>query len=259
MLTLDRFAEKATPVCLVVIAVCLLMAVLPTKPKTASPPETILADAGSPTPTSYTPAPTAKATPAPQTPAPTVADVENGEPDPTAVYTPAATGDSLQDRVIAEARNYLGTPYARTRKEREQSPKYLDCSSFVYLCMKKTGTAMAKMWDGTAADQAEWCLNKGYVIDQNDEQTGHRADMSKLRPGDLIFWNKPDCTCFDCSTGERWGKVHHVGIYTGKNSAGEDMIIEASYKKGFIVERRLWEGAEIGYVIFMIARPYNQE
>jgi cell wall-associated NlpC family hydrolase len=80
-----------------------------------------------------------------------------------------------------------------------------DCSSYIYRAYKDAGKTLgtSSSWAPTAADLAKWCNEKGYVL-YTETQT---VDVSKLRPGDLIF-----------ETGENNGRykgIYHVDLYVG--------------------------------------------
>lgn len=84
--------------------------------------------------------------------------------------------------VIKEAKKYIGTPY----RYGGISPKGFDCSGFVSFSYKKVGVALPH----SAAAMY---------------QKGKSVSKSKLKPGDLVFFN----------TGSK--KISHVAIYIGNN------------------------------------------
>ena len=101
-------------------------------------------------------------------------------------------------------------------------PDQFDCSGFVYWCLKESGYANAGSLYTSAAGQAEYCYNRGWLINQSD-----------LQPGDLVFWQNASCT-----KGDRWNEIHHTGIYIG-----DGRVIEASSSKGCVVIRNIWSSA----------------
>lgn len=100
-----------------------------------------------------------------------------------------------------------------------KGPNRFDCSGFVYWCLKEAGVSCANSMCTTAAGQAQYCYNRGWVISQSD-----------LQPGDLVFWQNATCT-----KGDRWNEIHHAGIYIG-----EGKVIEGSLSKGCVVIRMMW-------------------
>ena len=112
-----------------------------------------------------------------------------------------------------------------------KGPNQFDCSGFVYWCLKEAGVSCANSMCTTAAGQAQYCNNRGWVISQSD-----------LQPGDLVFWQNATCT-----KGDRWNEIHHTGIYIG-----EGKVIEASSSKGCVVIRNLWSSQT--YVLILCGR-----
>lgn len=100
-----------------------------------------------------------------------------------------------------------------------KGPNQFDCSGFVYWCLREAGVPSANSMCTTAAGQAQYCNNRGWVISQSD-----------LQPGDLVFWQNATCT-----KGDRWNEIHHAGIYIG-----EGKVIEGSLSKGCVVIRMMW-------------------
>lgn len=109
-----------------------------------------------------------------------------------------------------------------------KGPNQFDCSGFVYWCLKEAGVSCANSMCTTAAGQAQYCNNRGWVISQSD-----------LQPGDLVFWQNATCT-----KGDRWNEIHHAGIYIG-----EGKVIEASSSKGCVVIRNIWSSASYPLVL----------
>ncbi|PKR84954.1 C40 family peptidase [Heyndrickxia camelliae] len=85
-------------------------------------------------------------------------------------------------KVITVAKKYIGTPY----RYGGITPKGFDCSGFVSYSYKKAGVALPH--------SAAAMFKKGKSVKK-----------SKLKPGDLVFFN----------TGSK--KVSHVAIYIGNN------------------------------------------
>jgi cell wall-associated NlpC family hydrolase len=105
-------------------------------------------------------------------------------------------------KAVYYAIKHFGSVYSQ--EERMSEGKY-DCSSYVYRAYKDAGVTLggSSNWAPTAADLGKWCSEKGYVLYTEDET----VDVSKLRPGDLIF-----------ETGEdngRYKGIYHVDLYVG--------------------------------------------
>jgi cell wall-associated NlpC family hydrolase len=97
---------------------------------------------------------------------------------------------SVKDRILARAKEMLGTPYGYGNKESTQT----DCSGFTQQVFSQFGVSLPR----SAAEQASY----GKTVDSND-----------LQVGDLMFYR----TYKD--------EPSHVGIY-----AGDGQIIHASYR-----------------------------
>ncbi len=109
---------------------------------------------------------------------------------------PEPKGVSAERRtVVAEARQWLGTPYAYGGSSR----RGLDCSGLVMRVFEKVGVTVPR----TARD----------LFAQ-----GRSVRTDKLRPGDLVFFQ---------NTAGRG--ITHVGIYIGRSQ-----FIHASTQKGVI-------------------------
>ena len=117
--------------------------------------------------------------------------------------------------IVQAALTKVGCKYVRGAK----GPNQFDCSGFVYWCLKEAGVSCANSMCTTAAGQAQYCYNRGWVISQSD-----------LQPGDLVCWQNATCT-----KGDRWNEIHHAGIYIG-----EGKVIEGSLSKGCVVIRMMW-------------------
>lgn len=112
--------------------------------------------------------------------------------------------------IVKLAMTRLGDPYSQ---EKRGQGRYTDCSYLSMWCYKQIGISIP----GTAAEQGRFCFNNGLTIAKED-----------LRPGDLVFWShKPN---------GRFMNITHVGIY-----AGDGKVIDASYSKGVVVYRNLFD------------------
>ncbi len=128
-------------------------------------------------------------------------ETPNSCPDPIMPSSPTKTEEkpkkslfanltSAKERVLAKAKEFLGTPYGFGNKDSEQT----DCSGFTQQVYKQFGVTLPH----SAAEQA---------------RLGTNVDASDLQVGDLLFYqtykNEPS----------------HVAIY-----AGDGKIIHASYQ-----------------------------
>ncbi len=104
----------------------------------------------------------------------------------TAPAIPDATGrpaapPSLGHRIVAEARELIGTPY----RYGGATPHGFDCSGLVYYTHRRVGLSVPR----STRSQLE---------------QARPVSPFKLRPGDLVFFRLS------------WRKVSHVGIYAGE-------------------------------------------
>lgn len=119
--------------------------------------------------------------------------------------------DGVKGSEIARlAMSRLGDPYSQ---EKRGQGKFTDCSYLTMWSYRKIGISIP----GTAAEQARFCVNKNLTVAKKD-----------LVPGDLVFWShRPN---------GRFMNITHVGVY-----AGNDMVVDASYSKGKVVYRNLFD------------------
>ncbi|MGB4661537.1 MAG: C40 family peptidase [Mobilitalea sp.] len=112
--------------------------------------------------------------------------------------------------IVKIAMTRLSDPYSQ---EKRGQGRYTDCSYLTMWCYKQIGITIP----GTASEQGRFCFNNGLTIAKED-----------LLPGDLVFWShKPN---------GRFMNITHVGIY-----AGDGKVIDASYSKGVVVYRDLFD------------------
>lgn len=125
------------------------------------------------------------------------------------LYHNLPTGE-LGSEVVKMAMTRLGDPYSQ---EKRGQGSYVDCSYLTMWCYKQLGIAIP----GTAAEQGRFCVNNGLTIAKKD-----------LVAGDLVFWShKPN---------GRFMNITHVGVY-----AGDGKVIDASFSKGVVVYRNLFD------------------
>ena len=104
----------------------------------------------------------------------------------------------------------LGDPYSQAKRGQGD---YTDCSYLTLWAYRQLGVCLP----GTAAEQAQYCVERGLVVTR-----------ASLVPGDLIFWShKPN---------GRYMNITHVGMY-----AGNGMVVDASSSRGKVVYRNLFD------------------
>ncbi|MSS91330.1 peptidoglycan endopeptidase [Eisenbergiella tayi] len=131
----------------------------------------------------------------------------NGGGDVTYYDLPAS---EVGGKVVELAMSRLGHPYSQTYRGKGD---YTDCSYLTMWCYRQVGITIP----GTAAEQGRYLVENNLTIAKED-----------LQPGDLVFWSyKPN---------GRFMNITHVGVY-----AGEGMVVDASYSKGKVVYRNLFD------------------
>lgn len=130
--------------------------------------------------------------------------VSGTAPAATPAPTPSRSGDSAEaSRLLADAAQYLGTPY----KYGGSGPGGFDCSGFTSYIYGRAGISLPR----TAAGQ--------YAV-------GVAVDKANLMPADLVF--------FSCGS----GGVDHAGIYVGNGQ----FIHSSSPRSGGVIYSSLTEG-----------------
>ncbi len=125
-----------------------------------------------------------------------------------AVYDLPAS--EVGEKIVELAKSRLGHPYSQDYRGRGN---YVDCSYLTLWCYRQVGIIIP----GTAAEQARYCVDNKRTVSK-----------SNLHPGDLVFWShKPN---------GRYLNITHVGVY-----AGGGMVVDASYSKGMVVYRNLFD------------------
>lgn len=121
-------------------------------------------------------------------------------------------GTATGNKVVDIARSYVGKVRYRLGAKpsaSEDNPSYWDCSGFITWLDKRYGTGKIP---GGAHYQYQYAQQTGQLF----------TDLSKLRPGDLIFLD----TGFKGGAGAWLNNASHVGIY-----AGNGMMIHATTGK----------------------------
>lgn len=122
-----------------------------------------------------------------------------------------SSSTNIGQRIVAEARKYLGTPYLLGASS--STTRYFDCSSFTQRVVADAGLGTIPR---TARGQAAF-------FPTTDRAISVRA--SHLRPGDLLYWT-------NMGNHVPPGTVSHTGIYIGNN-----YFIHATPGKGVAIDR----------------------
>lgn len=124
------------------------------------------------------------------------------------VYDLPANGNGSD--IVQLALSRLGHPYSQALRG---TWNYVDCSYLTLWCYRQIGISLP----GTAAEQGRYMVEHNLTVAKES-----------LQPGDLVFWShKPN---------GRYMNITHVGIY-----AGDGMVVDASYSKGKVVYRPLFD------------------
>lgn len=86
---------------------------------------------------------------------------------------------------------------------------------------KSSSYSWAFNFPRTAADQAKYCVDNGWVLPQIDT-----VNFSNVEAGDLIFWDR------DNKENGRYMNCSHVAMCLGKDSDGDTICIEATNVTG---------------------------
>ena len=86
---------------------------------------------------------------------------------------------------------------------------------------KSSSYSWAFNFPRTAADQAKYCVDNGWVLPQIDT-----VNFSNVEAGDLIFWDR------DNKENGRYMNCSHVAMCIGKDSDGDTVCIEATNVTG---------------------------
>jgi hypothetical protein len=117
---------------------------------------------------------------------------------------------SLGSVIVQAALSRLGDPYSM---ELRGQGNYVDCSYFTQWAYAQAGVSIP----GTAAEQAQYCVQVGKTISGN-----------LLQAGDLIFWSYPS----NPRVAGRFMDIGHVAIYVQNG-----MMIEAAPSAGCVTYR----------------------
>jgi len=143
-------------------------------------------------------------------------------PLPSAQLSLRSAPDKRTDRILTQARNYLGTPYRRGGSL--QTGHTTDCSGFVQFIYRKSNIDLPR----SSPEQAR----EGTTV-------ARTLDFAKMLPGDLLFF------------GRRGRHIGHVGIYLGDGK----MIHASDHRRGVIItdlRQSYPEGA------FVVAKRFSE-
>ena len=152
-----------------------------------------------------------------------------GGADLTQIISGLPVGTMGSD-VLNVAFTKVGAPYVLGAK----GPNRFDCSGLVYWSINQIDPVLGRSLYTSAGYQYKYCKDNGYLVGE-----------SEARAGDLIFWQKPNCSC-----GAKYNEIHHVGFYLG-----DGMILDASSSNGRVIIRKVFNGSS--YRVYAYARPYN--
>lgn len=118
--------------------------------------------------------------------------------------------------IAYKASTRLGHPYSKAKRGQGL---YVDCSYLARWCYREAGYDW--FTPATAAEQARWCNNNGYVVER-----------SELKAGDLLFYS--------FAKNGRYKNISHVAVYIGRASDGKEYMIDASSSNGFVIYREVF-------------------
>nr|DAQ05094.1 MAG TPA: Transglycosylase SLT domain [Bacteriophage sp.] len=107
--------------------------------------------------------------------------------------------------LVYRGHSYQTSPYAKKTTTLKRSTKY----SWTFNLPR------------TAAEQAKYCVEQGWVLNAIDY-----TEYSNVEPGDLLFYDR------DNGENGRYMNISHVGICIGKDNSGVNMMIEATSVTG---------------------------
>jgi cell wall-associated NlpC family hydrolase len=149
-------------------------------------------------------------------------DMFTGDVDIIISNLPTGTLGSV---IVQAAFTRLGDPYSMSLRGQG---RYVDCSYLTQWAYAQAGVSIP----GTAAEQAQYCVENNKVI-----------DPSAAQPGDLIFWSYPN----NSRVSGLFMAIGHVAIYVS-----DGMMIEAAPSAGGVTYRAVSvQGTPAFY-----ARPY---
>ena len=138
--------------------------------------------------------------------------------------------DDVRPNIINKALDKIGVRYTT-------DPDGYVCSSFVTFAYENLGI---DLWD-YRAESFEQAM---FVKNNNKEIT-----REQLKPGDLIFWSKPNCGDPEC---DHTDQVHHIAIYLGNNK-----VIEANETFGLVDVQNIT--SDDNYVLYSYGNIIPQE
>ena len=138
-----------------------------------------------------------------------------GEAEEAAIeaYIQTLNENDLRDRLVLTALRFAGYPYGSA-----------DCSQVSRYVYATENVSLPRVSD-----------------DQAEALASYEIDISKIRPGNLVFFkNYEDAKCSCGSKCSRYRSIHHVAVYIGEID-GKGYFLEASSVVGKSVIRQ-WDG-----------------
>lgn len=160
------------------------------------------------------------------------APMENDDSTMWEDWTPERLNEVLSDlpagetgsKAVELALSRLGHPYSQAKRGQGN---YTDCSYLVLWTYRQLGIILPS----TAAAQGKYCVDNRLTVSK-----------ANLAPGDLVFWSH--------NPNGRYLNITHVGVY-----AGDGKVVDASYGKGKVVYRDLFDSKQ--QVLY--GRPYGKK
>ncbi len=145
----------------------------------------------------------------------------------TVLEYPVRVAQKKAIQALRYCEDHYGANYSQDKR---MDNGYYDCSSFVFRAYKDAGFTLgdSSSWAPTAAGEAQWCENNGYMI-----YYGNFDDKAKsiLLPGDLIF------RCDSSEANGRYKGIDHVDIYEGNGVAMSVTWRASSYPEKVLIAR----------------------
>ena len=129
---------------------------------------------------------------------------------------------------VARARTTLGTPYAWAGGG-SSGPSYGVCDA----SNGAPNDCYVRGYDCSGLAMYSWGPYKSmphYAAAQYNQAGSYHPSLSKLKPGDLLFW----------SNTSRASGIHHVAIYIGNGK-----IIQAPYSGGYVEISSMYDPGSI--------------
>ncbi len=145
----------------------------------------------------------------------------------TVLEYPVRVAQKKAIQALRYCEDHYGANYSQDKR---MENGYYDCSSFVFRAYLDAGFTLgdSSSWAPTAAGEAQWCENNGYMIYYGDFDD---TAKSILLPGDLIF------RCDSTEANGRYKGIDHVDIYEGNGVAMSVTWRASSYPEKVLIAR----------------------